>query len=342
MKKEINLSPIISLKSTFTLMLAPPGWGKTTLILNIYEEFNGKIVFISPLKALACEFFKRASHLKGVYSLSSNDSKEDAKKLFIESKKAMLVLTAEKLSDDIIARSSDENILFIFDEFHLFYYWGQSFRPILFEKLMAAANNSAQMLGLTATMDPALLETWKNDFNLAVENMYLLNLGNQKLLNIPTKIYNFSLLSKMVFYRYFFREVFFNDQAKTILFFCRYRRDVEMWLDFSKRRNLNAIGCVGGAVEDFIRDLEENPSPRCIFSTSALSHGVNLPTITQVFIDYPVDNKDFWIQMVGRGGRDGTSFQVFEQEKKSWSSIGNLYHSMLLFIKDLFLLRQNL
>jgi len=242
MEQEINLSPLISLKSTFTLMLAPPGWGKTTLILNIYNEFEGKVVFISPLKALAMEFFKRASHLKNVYSLSGNQGHEDNEKLFLKAKKAMLVLTAEKLSDEIVRKGHEENILFIFDEFHLFYYWGQSFRPLLFEKLMAAANNGAQMMGLTATMDPKLLETWKNDFTLAVDNMYLLNLGNQKLLNKPTKVYNFSMLSKNIFYRYFFREVFDRANDKTILFFCRYRRDVEMWMDFSKRRKLSAIG----------------------------------------------------------------------------------------------------
>lgn len=340
MDQEINLAPLISQKSTFTLMLAPPGWGKTTLILNIYNEFEGKVIFISPLRALAMEFYKRASSFKNVYSLLDGQNHCDVEEDFLKAKKSMLVLTAERLSEKIIEKSSEESTLLIFDEFHLFYYWGHSFRPLLFDKLMSAANHGSQMMGLTATMDSDLLKTWRNDFTVAVDHLYLLNLGNQKLLNKPSKIFNFSMLSKGVFYRAFFREVFNNDNPKTILFFCRFRKDVEMWLEFSKRRKLSAIGCVGGAVEKFIEDLEENPGPKCIFSTSALSHGVNLPTISHVFIDHAVENKDFWIQMVGRGGRDGSSFTVYEQEKKSLCSIGNLYHSVLLFMKDFFLIRQ--
>ena len=83
-------------------------------------------------------------------------------------------------------------------------------------------------------------------------------------------------------------------------------------VELASRHGFKAIGCVGGEVEKFQTELKNsNGKIDCIFSTIALSHGVNLPEIKKVFINYEVKNYDFWLQMVGRGGRQGSAYEVY-------------------------------
>ena len=42
-----------------------------------------------------------------------------------------------------------------------------------------------------------------------------------------------------------------------------------------------------------------------------MSHGVNLPEIKKVFINYEVKNYELWLQMIGRGGRQGSLYEVY-------------------------------
>ena len=338
MDRKVNILPIVEIPNSFTLMLAPPGWGKTTLVLDLYEKFEGRIVFISPLRALAEEFHKRSEGLKNVFSFGTGGPTDEGFNNFMTKEKGLLICTAEKLNSDLIEHFSLSKTLYIFDEFHLFYYWGQSFRPLLWERVMEVANSNGTILGLTATMDQELLRYWKRDFALAVDEMFLLNLGNQKLMNLPSKVENFSLLGGKVFNRQFLKVLEENTKG-TILYFCRFRAEVQMWLDFCSRAKVDAIGCVGGGVEHFLEDLEKSPKPQCIFCTSTLSHGVNLPTISHVFLSYPTENYDFWVQMVGRGGRDGSEYSAFEMEKKDWRSVRYLWLSLVLLTRDFFRFR---
>jgi superfamily II DNA or RNA helicase len=334
----MSLIPLLKEKSTITLFLAPPGWGKTTLILDVYNNFDGKIVFISPLRALSEEFYLRAKNeYKNIYKTSEPEGGSK----FLSSKKSMLVTTAEKLCDSIIESGMKENILYIFDEFHLFYYWGESFRPLLKEKLMGCANNSCQILALTATMDRNLMERSYDEFSLGLENQFVLNLGNQILLNRPNKIFNLSLLGEKFINRLILKDLLSSEDLKTTLVFCKYRKDVEMWLDICSRLKVKALGCVGGEVDTFLEDLARMKKPRCIFTTSALSHGVNLPVISKVFLTYQINNKDFWTQMVGRGGRDGSPYTVYEMESVLRPLNFNkllltCYYSIQTFVREIF------
>ena len=337
MRKTIDLLPFTIIKDSVLLILAPPGWGKTTLILDLYERTTSKIVFISPLRALAEEFYNRASEKKNVFRAKSSESIEE----FLSKEKSMLVATAEKVPESLLERGEKENILYIFDEFHLFYYWGDTFRPVLLERLMCAANSKAQVLVMTATMDESLLRRWEDEFKNSMSHCYKVNLGNQLLLNKPQKIYNLRLLNERVLNRSFIREATDWSLDGTVLLFVRYRDDVQKWVNLCDKLNIKSIGCVGGEIDDFLNALKLCPKPKCIISTSALSHGVNLPTISKVFISYPVDNMDFWIQMVGRGGRDGSNFDVYEVEKWNWFEnpeklFWNIYNSMLLLLRDFF------
>ena len=60
-----------------------------------------------------------------------------------------------------------------------------------------------------------------------------------------------------------------------------------------------------------MKNYNKNDPPRVIFSTSALSHGVNLGLIDEIYIGYLLKNEDMWIQMASRGGRSGESFNIY-------------------------------
>lgn len=309
------ITPLLKVKSSFVLFIAPPGWGKTTMLTDLYKKTIPKMIFVSPLRALANEFFEKTRKLGNVFLIKSKSERDEIIKQFFKKNHALLVATPETLDQFFILEleAMKEPTLIVLDEFHLYYYWGQSFRPVLWEVCMGLTNSNNPILGLTATMEQKILDQWKHDFSLASENQILINLGNQELINLPDKYYYFPDMfgyGRKALGRRFLYELGKN-QSQTFLFFCKYREEVDRWLELCQRKKIIAIGCKGGEVDIFLQNLAKNPRPRCIFTTSALSHGVNLPPISKVFISYKVFEFDFLIQMTGRGGRTGKNYQLY-------------------------------
>ena len=107
-------------------------------------------------------------------------------------------------------------------------------------------------------------------------------------------------------------ELRIKKESDVYLVFCSYRSEVDELVARSRRMGLRSLGCVGGEVEGFLKELElTHGAIDCIFSTTTLSHGVNLPEIKKVFINYEVKHYDFWLQMIGRGGRRGADYEVY-------------------------------
>ncbi|RLA62511.1 MAG: hypothetical protein DRQ88_12935 [Epsilonproteobacteria bacterium] len=306
---EVSFLNSLLSPGNFLLMLAPPGWGKTRILRSLYKDFDRKIIFISPLKALANEF--ASSDLENILYVERRCEKEKLFQ-FIKKRKALLVLTPEIMDEQYFLelKGAGEKYLIVFDEFHLFYFWGWDFRPLLWESTMGLAETGIAILGLSATFGKEWIEVWQRDFKNSCEDLYLLNLGNQVLKNHPSKIYCSPF--KKAFHRRFLYEMKKNEGI--MLYFCKYRNEVDRWVEYFELRKIPVLGCKGGEVGDFIKRLESMPSPRCIFSTSALSHGVNLPSIAKIFIGYQLKDLNFWIQMVGRGGRKGEPFELFHQD----------------------------
>ena len=305
-----EIIPILQIPSTFMLFLAPPGWGKTSLLINLHQNFELKIIYLSPLRAIAEEFYNRFPRKNDVYKPNTKKDCQGLIKKFHGKKKAFLITTCELLDDDTILNLVDNQsqTIFIFDEFHLIYYWGESFREKLWETFLGVCNTGFSVLGLSATMDHPIYEKLKKDLRLGMEHFYLLDLGNQRLKKTPA--HNHFFYFKKTFVRRFLYEMNHNTHV-TYLFFCKYRKSVEFWVQFFQRKKISVLGCVGGKAQEFMAELKENPNPRCIFATSVLGHGVNLPSITKIFIDYEEVNRDFYIQMVGRGGRFGEDFDLY-------------------------------
>lgn len=303
-------------------MTAPVAKGKTKSILDYYEDNFQKIIFVSPLRALAVEVYEKLKEQKNTYWLgnieNNGGTREEVCLNFLTKKKAILIATVEILSDEFLEMIANEEtpILFVFDEFHLFYSWGESFRPILHDKFLGVLNTEHPVIGLSATVNENILQTLKNDLEFHHDYWVHLNYGNLELFRPPAKINFFGGHEKRVLDRAFRREIQKKNQEQVYLMFCSLRAEVESRMEWAERNGLKALGCVGGEVEKFQKELQQTEGKvDCIFSTVALSHGVNLPEISKVFINYEVSDYDFWLQMVGRGGRRGSPYEVYTFDK---------------------------
>lgn len=61
---------------------------------------------------------------------------------------------------------------------------------------------------------------------------------------------------------------------------------------------------------------------------------MNLPEIKKVFIDYEVKNYDFWLQMIGRGGRQGSGYEVYTTDLFHTTKTERLKHKVKILISD--------
>ncbi|MDH5581519.1 MAG: DEAD/DEAH box helicase [Bdellovibrionales bacterium] len=299
---HLELYQLLSHTPSFATLLAPTGWGKTTLLIKLHEQNYNKILYFSPLRALAQEFAERVD---GICIAKKAEFKQKYEE-FNKKQRAILICTPEVFDFDAF-QECDSNVLIVLDELHLFYRWGYSFRPYLEEFLYALSTTQSSVLGLTATLEDDLIYEWKNYLGSPFKHLYLINVGNLIVSPLLSKkVFYFPILKKK-FVKKFLREL---KKKQTLLYFCRYRQEVYDWVNFCHDRGLTALGCVGGEALKFREQLKKTPNPHCIFATSTLSHGVNLPDPSKIFISYPVKEKDFWVQMLGRGGRRGQTFEL--------------------------------
>lgn len=301
--------------SFFTLLTAPVAAGKTKLIVEFYQEHQYKMIFVSPLRALANEVYSKLhSTEKNIFLAGGETPLEEAMVNFLQARKAFFIATMELLSEDFLeaCAAQNEKIIFILDEFHLFYHWGGSFRPILHDRFLAILDTQSPVIGITATMSSELLEKLTADLIYHNEIWFRLDYGNHQLHRAPKKIHCFKQMKPAIFNRAMWRELRMKEDKDVYLIFCSYRSEVDELVARSRRMGLISLGCVGGEVENFLQELKNhNEKIDCIFSTTTLSHGVNLPEIKKVFINYEVKDYDFWLQMVGRGGRRGGEYEVY-------------------------------
>ena len=219
----------------------------------------------------------------------------------------------------------------IFDEFHLLFYWGDSFRPLMWEMFFEISERTKLTFLLTATLSESMREEVK-EFTTQFDKIFWHDHGNQILKYTPTK-YIVGPSKKWI-----------TDQIEAQppdhdvkLIFCQYRQEV---FEMEKRlmaQGFSCVTCVGGEAKFMPDKLKLNPSPDYIISTTVLSHGVNLPDIKKIYFLYQISNLDFWIQMVARGGRRGEDFEVIALEKPhdlAWNFWSNSWHVIILSLKQ--------
>jgi ATP-dependent DNA helicase RecQ len=336
----MKLIPDLFHPSCFTLLTAPVASGKTRLVVEFYKEHDFKIIYLSPLRALANEVFSNLKKYeeKNIFLAGGDVSLEECFERFIKAKKSFLITTAELLSEELIEElcNLEQKVLFVIDEFHLFYYWGDNFRPVLHDKFLAILNFYFPILAVTATMDEIVMQKMKMDLSFYQDFWIHLDYGNHQLHRHPTSLISFKGLKPQYIQKAFWREIRLKEDKDILLYFCAYRSQVDEFVDRAQRLGFKALGCVGGEVENFLKQVEESEGKiDCIFSTTTLSHGVNLPEIKKVFIDYEVKNYDFWLQMIGRGGRQGSEYQVYTTDLFHTSKSERLKHKAKILLSDL-------
>ncbi len=201
------------------------------------------------------------------------------------------------------------NPVIIFDEIHLFFYWGDSFRPRLIECLESIIYSTPySVLFLTATLHENLIIRLTHMIS-AQRKIYLpIDIGNCRMRFPPTKHVELPkwTLTPILFYLLDHKLI-----TQNILIFCRYRQEV---LDLEanlKSYGHHVLSCLGGESMIFLEKLKNNPNPSIIIATSVLGHGVNLPSCQTIFMTYHEDNPDFKLQMMARGGRMGEGHVVY-------------------------------
>lgn len=289
----------LNLKNSFLLLVAPPGWGKTSIILKILKQSSHKkFIFISPLKALVNE--QREVLSKFVY---------DGPLLkFSKAKEKIFLCTPESFLKGKGSNLNAKDIIIIWDEFHLLDSWGSTFRPTLWEVFYLLASKNYSFLALTATLENSFTQFLNSVIPLNFSDSAILDYGNYTFKNRPQKI--IKVLHKNILYDNLKGLKKSSSEGKTIIF-CAYRNEVEYVSRFLEQENIKSLSCVGGETDKFAQELKKDPNYDVIVSTSCLSHGVNLPKISKVFITYNVERRADWFQMVGRGGRRGECFSVY-------------------------------
>lgn len=307
------------------LLAAPPGWGKTYKLLDWAKNSKMSFIYLSPLRALSEEIYKSAnSSIEGVHFTKTKSEFQQ----FIQEKKEFRLLIVGFEVFHLSSHFDRKNTIVVLDEFHLIYHWGQSFRPILFDTYIDLVVNNCKLLLLTATMTKENLLALSEEVN----SCYYLDLGNHKLKNLPQKIYYYPKSFQTILYDNFKIELALGT-PHTILVFCPYREEVKR-LHYLYQKDYRVLSCVGGEAKEFSLKLASLSSPPdIIFSTTCLSHGVNLPKISHIFFLYEVGDLDFFIQMTGRGGRKGESYVVHCLENRPKTLLEVLFISMILRIK---------
>lgn len=280
------------------ILTSPPGSGKTFWIKSFAQVSD--CLVISPLRALRDECEEKWG-------------------------KSIRVMTPEEW---MLKKELSQVV--IFDEFHLNFYWGDSFRPILWEVFYELAHQAQLTIFLTATISEAMVSELQH-FKSHFDEITWIDFGNQRLKNDP-RVYRRSPSKRWL-------EDLIKEGPRwggTNLIFCQYREEVFKWqLDLSQR-GFKVWSCVGGEAK-FMKDkMRTGEIPDFIVATSVLSHGVNLPPITCVYLLYPLENLDFWIQMVARGGRMGQRYCVYALENPSgikWSPVINVLAILGLSLK---------
>lgn len=294
------IEAFLKYNSGLTLLVAPPAWGKTQILKKLFSEKDHYFIFVSPLRALANEFYQ---NIQQDFSVLNIEKCADWKKL---NEQQIIIVTPELFQEQFVALFESRQVTIVLDEFHLYFYWGMSFREEMWRLLTDVCSlPQKKIIGLTATLSLENQQLLREQFIAFDQPVTVINLGNQCLKNFPNRVCYLPSHFKNCWYWFVSAE-----DTRTTLIFCRYRNEVRKNEEVLRSLGFNVLSCLGGEAPDFGDQLKINPKPQIIVSTTVLSHGVNLPPIGKIIFTYPVNNFDFWIQMVGRGGRKGESFQV--------------------------------
>ncbi|MDH4469334.1 MAG: DEAD/DEAH box helicase [Bacteriovoracaceae bacterium] len=334
-------------------VIAPVAAGKTQLCVELIQKATTfeRVLFVSPLRALAEEVLLKWSKHESlpyihVINLMNEDKDNGWKKFWSESENSKIekkigVVVVESLAKEKWREYFDlegaRNCLIIWDEWHLCLNW-ENFRPALLEEFFHLTSKQIPFVGLTATMPAGYFEQIYPGLSTNYSEVLHLNLGNYEWRNPPNKTLFFSKhfnLEKLFILCLKQQLINSTKNGKRFLIFVKRRAEVQWWLDWCQAKKIVAVGCVGGGVPQYLWQMEKiDPTHlRAIIATSVLGHGVNLPPIDEVVILGGSYDKELWVQMVGRGGRDGRKYRLWCSQLFGISRWRKVTHFIQLWIQ---------
>ena len=296
-------------RDSFFLLTAPPAWGKTRLFRQWVEDYKLPFLYVSPLRALANEVIAALGAHAGLMQLSEGNSRDIWQRWSQSSEQAcILVVTPEQLGDfswPALAQLAP-NAVIVWDEIHLIPLWGYAFRDRLLEQWWGYCESGLSGVGLTATADHEFQNFLQDSLSGQQWEIIHGDAGNFTFKTTPLQIFlPLSWLNTLLC------EVL-QQQKDNTLVFCAHRDEVDQWVELCRQQGVQAIGCKGGETATFSEKLMTAKGPVAIFSTSCLSHGVNLPKLGRVVLLYQESCPAMVHQMMTRGGRQGEDYQVWQ------------------------------
>ena len=186
------------IENFFLLLMAPPASGKTYFLQSLFDA-GVDILYLSPLRAIASEV---SENFESAFWL---DCRQKWKEFFQSSagqkqNRKFLVSTVECSLGRL--DQLDKSFVVVFDEIHLFYQWGASFRPHLREMIEEVGGLGLSIIGLSATINPLVFAEIEKDSDFAFDVGFKLDFGNHQLkympahwLVLPADQYHFLLCS---------------------------------------------------------------------------------------------------------------------------------------------------
>ncbi len=142
--------------TTLLILTSPPASGKTFWVKDFSINFgSSQVLVISPLRAL----------------------REECRQSWGEE---ILVMTPEEWRGNKVKKE-----VVIFDEAHLNFYWGDTFRPCLWETFYEVSLTCELVIFLTATMDQRMIEDVKLMDHF--EEKIWIDCGNRCLKYVPSR-----------------------------------------------------------------------------------------------------------------------------------------------------------
>lgn len=311
------------------LLLAPPAWGKTQLLLSrlpFWAAVKKRVIYCSPLCALNREaknqLQQAAQQISAPFFVYEHQGEKDLLRQHLELSKSqggLILLTPERWwwTEYTVDWAQWANLMII-DEFHLLEHWS-SFRPALEEVLLwLSAEQQCARWYLTATFNIELLQKdgwWQNWQQQGQSPFYVLTAAPAVPLRDPRGLYCFAPRQAALFHWSQKAVIWGLKRGEVCLLFVYRRQEVDHWVRFARYWQIPVLGAKGGETAAFIEALERwskqgGTSPLLIVTTTCLSHGVNLPALRYVVLSYAPQEEAFFWQMIGRAGRRGETYEI--------------------------------
>lgn len=286
----------------------PTGGGKSLCYQLPSLLLPGTTVVVSPLIALMkdqCD----ALMAKGIMasrldsSQSANEIRETFRNLQAGKTKILYLAPERFFNERFLASIRKMTIsLFAIDEAHCISQWGHHFRPD-YLKLAALTKQLGvhQVLALTATATPAVLDDIRKAFNIKKNDAIRTKFyrPNLKLLahNTTTENQYQTLLSRIR-----------NQQTGATLVYVTLQKTAEEIASYLREDGCDAIAYHAGMENETRNEIQKaflRSRSKIIVATIAFGMGIDKPDIRNVYHFNAPKSLEGYAQEIGRAGRDG-------------------------------------